>query len=168
MEGITDPVVIGVIGGPHGVRGTVKVKPTGDGRHLRKGIEPFVKDQRRRILAARTTPKGFLVDLDGISDRRDTDSLRGAEMVLDRTELDAPEDDEIYVADLTGRRVFDEAGRSLGVVFETFETAAHEVLVVRDEENKGEPEFYVPFTLEHVPEVDPGSGRLVVRLPEED
>ena len=168
MDGIADPVVIGVISAPHGVRGTVRVKPTGDGRHLRKGIEPSVNDQRRRILTARHTLKGFLVDLDGVSSRRDTDSLRGAEMVLDRTELDTPEDDEIYVADLAGMKVFDEAGRSLGVVSETFETAAHEVLVVRNEDDKTAPEIYVPFTLEHVPEVDPASQRLVVRVPDED
>lgn len=168
MDGITDPMVIGVIGAPHGVHGTVRVKPTGDGRHLRQGIEPLVGDRRRRIRAVRPTPKGFLVDLEDINSRGETDSLRGAEMVLDRAELDAPEEDEIYVADLIGMKVLDEDGRTLGTVAETFETLAHEVLVVRDEEDGGSRELYVPFTLEHVPDVDSGSGRLMVRLPEED
>jgi 16S rRNA processing protein RimM len=35
--------------------------------------------------------------------------------------------------------------------------------VVRKEE---EPDLYVPFTLEHIPEVDLVAGRVVVRPPE--
>ena len=60
---LIDPVAIGRIVGAHGVRGTVKVKALGSGRHLRKGVEPLVDDERRRILTARETPKGFLVDI---------------------------------------------------------------------------------------------------------
>jgi 16S rRNA processing protein RimM len=58
--------------------------------------------------------------------------------------------------------VLDEAGERLGQVAETFETAAHEVLVVRLEGG----DLLVPFTLEHVPGVDLGSGRITVRPPE--
>jgi len=164
-NGLSDAVVIGVVAAPHGVRGTVRVKPPGSGRHLREGIEPIVKGERRRILAARETPKGFLVDLEGIGDRELAASLRGAEMLLDREDLDAPEADEFYLGDLVGLSVYDEAGTCLGSVADSFETPAHEVLVVRD---GSAAEHYVPFTFEHVPTVDLEGGRIVVSLPEAD
>ena len=157
-------MAIGVVVTPHGVRGTLRVRALGPGRHLREGTEPVVAGMRRRICAARQTPKGFLLDLDGIEDRRDANALRGRELMLDREELDAPEEGEFYVADLVGLTAVSEAGKVLGTVADTFETAAHELLVVREE--KSRQDLYLPFTMEHVPLVDLQTGRIVVRPPE--
>jgi 16S rRNA processing protein RimM len=162
---LADPVVIGVISAPHGVRGTVRVRPPGSGRHLRRGVEPVVEGKRRRILASRQTPKGFLIDLEGIGDRDLAGSLRGSELILDREELDAPDAEEFYVGDLVGLGVYDAVGTRIGSVADILETPAHEILLIRDDED--EPaEHYVPFTHEHVPTVDPEGGRVVVNLPE--
>jgi 16S rRNA processing protein RimM len=161
---LADPVVIGVISAPHGVRGTVRVRPPGSGRHLRHGVEPVVDGERRRILAARQTPKGFLVDLEGVEDRDLAASLCGIELILDREELDVPEEEEFYVGDLVGLEAYDEAGTRIGSVADVLETPAHEILFIRGDEE--EPaERYVPFTHEHVPTVDPEGGRVVIDLP---
>jgi 16S rRNA processing protein RimM len=160
----SDPVVIGVVLAPHGVRGTLQVRATGSGRHLREGVEPVVAGRRRRISRVRRTPKGFLVDLEGVEDRAGAHAVNGADLVLDRSELDAPEEGEFYVGDLVGLGAMNEAGEVVGIVEETFETPAHEVMVIRKEE--GAPVLYVPFTLEHVPEVDLEGGVVVVRPPE--
>jgi len=163
VEGLSDPVAIGVVVAPHGVRGTLRVRPLGSGKHLRRGMEPVVAGAKRRISATRETPKGFLVDVEGIGSREDATSLKGEELFLDRAELDAPEEGEFYVADLVGLTAVDAAGESVGIVEDTFETAAHEVLVVR---GKGVQYLYVPFTLEHIPVLDLESGRVVIRPPE--
>ena len=153
-----------MISAPHGVRGTVRVRPPGSGRHLRRGVEPFVDGERRRILASRQTPKGFLVDLEGVGDRDLAASLRGSELILDREELDAPDEEEFYVGDLVGLEVYDGVGTRIGRVADVLETPAHEILFIRDDEE--EPaEHYVPFTHEHVPTIDPEVGRVVVDLP---
>lgn len=162
MEGLLDPVMIGLIVAPHGVRGTLKVKAPGSGRHLREGAEPFVEGERRRILAARQTPKGFLMDLEGVTSREEAARLRGTELLLDRGELDVPGDDEFYVGDLVGLVAYEVRGENIGSVVDVLETPAHEVLVLRDESGV---EHYVPFTVEHVPMVDPEVGRVVVNLP---
>ncbi len=162
---LTNPVVIGVVVALHGVRGTLKVKAPGSGRHLRRGVEPVVKGERRRILTARETPKGFLVDLEGIGDRELAAGLRGAELFLDREELDAPEEEEFYVGDLVGLVVYDESGTRIGSVADLFETPAHEVLVVQGDEPS--VEHHVPFTVEHVPTVDTEGECVVVNLPKE-
>ena len=105
------------------------------------------------------------MDLEGIGDRSEAAALRGEDLVLDRSELDALEEDEVYVDDLVGLLAVGEAGEVLGTVQETFETPAHEVLVVREESDA--PARYVPFTREHVPGLDLASGRITVRPPEE-
>jgi 16S rRNA processing protein RimM len=158
----SDPVVIGVIVAPHAVRGTVRVRPFGSGRHIREGLEPVVAGRRRRISHVRETPKGFLVDLEGVVDRKGAVALKGEELVLERRELDTPQEGEYYVGDLIGLVAMNETGEILGTVDETFETPAHEILVVRKEGDV----LYVPFTLEHVPEVDLDAGHVVVRPPE--
>lgn len=157
-----DPVVIGVIVGPHGVRGAVRVRPSGTGDHLRDGMSPQVAGVRRRILTSRPTPKGFLLDLEGVDDRLAATGLKGETLVLDRSELDGPEEGEFYVGDLVGLTAMDESGKRIGEVRETFETAAHEVLVIRTEKE----DVFVPFTMEHVPDVDLTAGSLTVRPPE--
>jgi len=143
VDDLSDPVAIGVVVAPHGVRGTLRVRALGAGKHLRKGKKPVVAGVRRRISTARQTPKGFL---------------------LDREELDAPEEGEFYVADLVGLTAVNDAGEVVGKVIDTFETAAREILVVREEEDR--QDLYLPFTLEHVPEVDLWAGQVLIRLPE--
>jgi 16S rRNA processing protein RimM len=161
----SDPVEIGRVVAPHGRRGTIRVRAAGSGRHLREGIEPYVAGRRRRISRVRWTPKGFLVDLEDVEHRSEADGLRGEGLVLDRRELDAPEEDEFYVDDLVGLTAVGEDGEVLGSVAETFETPAHEVLVVRTSEDS--PVVYVPFTREHVPRVDLAEARVTVRPPQE-
>jgi 16S rRNA processing protein RimM len=104
------------------------------------------------------------VDLEGIGHRSEADALRGEGLILERRELDAPEEDEVYVDDLVGLIAVGESGEVLGKVEDTFETPAHEVLVVRESEDA--PPFYVPFTHEHVPRVDLSARRVNVRPPE--
>ena len=163
---LSDPVVIGFVAAPHGTRGTVKVRPAGSGRHLREGVEPVIAGRRMRISHVRQTSKGFLVDLEGVGDRSQAAALRGEELRLDRRELDAPEEGEFYVGDLLGLRAVNGAGEVVGTVEETFETPAHEILVIRNREEPALPEHYVPFTAEHVPELDLAAGRVVIRPPE--
>jgi 16S rRNA processing protein RimM len=163
MDELSDPVVIGVVVAPHGVRGTLRVRALGPGRHLREGTEPVVAGMRRRISAARQTSKGFLLDLEGVKSRADAKALGDEELLLDRKELDVPEEGEYYVTDLVGLTAVNDAGEVVGKVMDTFETAAHEVLVVREDDRE---DLYLPFTLEHVPEVDLRAGQVLIRPPE--
>jgi 16S rRNA processing protein RimM len=164
VEDLSDPVAIGVVVTPHGLRGTLRVRAIGAGKHLREGKEPVVAGVRRRISSARQTPKGYLLDLEGVESRTDARPLRGEQLLLDREELDSTKEGEFYVADLIGLTAVNEADEVLGTVADTFETAAHEVLVVREEKER--QDLYLPFTMEHVPQVDLQTGRIVVRPPE--
>jgi 16S rRNA processing protein RimM len=164
VDELSDPVAIGVVVAPHGVRGTLRVRALGAGKHLREGNEPVIAGVRRQISSARQTPKGFLLDLEGVESRTDAQPLRGEQLLLDRSQLDSTEEGEFYVADLVGLTAVSDAGEVLGKVADTFETAAHEVLVVREE--RGGQDLFLPFTFEHVPELNLQKGHVVVRPPE--
>jgi 16S rRNA processing protein RimM len=130
-------------------------------------VEPFVGGGRRRILESQETGKGFLLDLEGVGSREEAEVLRSEELILDRSELDGTGEEEFYVQDLVGLAAFTESGERLGAVSEVFDTPAHEILVILSEAEEA-TETLVPFTLEHVPEVEVEEGKVVVRLPEPD
>jgi 16S rRNA processing protein RimM len=133
-------------------------------------VEPFISGARHRILEVRETGKGFLLDLEGVGSREDAEALRSGELKLDRSELDDTAEDEFYVEDLIGLAAFSESGEMLGTVSEVFDSPAHEVLVIRSEpgESGDISELLVPFTSEHVPDVELDTGRIVARPPEPD
>jgi 16S rRNA processing protein RimM len=164
VEDLSDPVAIGVVVAPHGISGTLRVRSLGAGKHLRKDTEPVLAGVRRRISAVRQTPKGFLLDLDGIESRSDAQPLGGEVLLLEREQLDVLDAGEFYVADLVGLTAVNDTGGVVGTVVDTFQTAAHEVLVVRKE--RGRQDLYLPFTMEHVPEVDLETRRVLIRPPE--
>ena len=142
----------------------MRVRAPGSGQHLRRGVEPVVNGERHRILVSRQTPKGFLIDLEGIDSRDLAASLRGSELILDREELDAPDEEEFYVGDLVGLEVYDETGTYIGSVVDILDTPAHEVLLVQNDEES--TEHYIPFTREHVPVIDLEGRCIGVNLPE--
>ena len=92
-------------------------------------MEPVVGGARRRISAARETPKGFLVDVEGVGSREAATLLKGEELLIDRGDLDLPR--RVSSTWQTSSDRIDDAGEVVGVVSDSFETAAHEVLVVR-------------------------------------
>ncbi len=104
------------------------------------------------------------MDMEGVDSRAQAVELRGRELILDRIELDDLDEGEFYVGDLIGMTAFDETGNNLGAVDEVIETPAHEILLLRKEDK----ELYVPFTLEHVPHVDPEHRSLTVAPPVEE
>jgi 16S rRNA processing protein RimM len=76
--------------------------------------------------------------------------------------LDDLEDEEFYVGDLVGMKAVSALGEDFGEVVEVISTPAHEILVLEG----GDEQRYVPFTLEHVPELDVAAHSLVVNPPE--
>jgi 16S rRNA processing protein RimM len=104
----------------------------------------------------------FLVELEGVSDRESANALKGQPVCVLRDELPAPDEDQLYVADLVGCRAEDLQGRALGEVAEVFFSGAHETLVIRGENG----EFMLPFVDAMVVQVDLEFRRLVCDPPE--
>jgi 16S rRNA processing protein RimM len=122
--------------------------------------EPGAEPRPLKGLSGKIVPSGLIAKIRGCSDREAAAALKGSELALDRADLPEPEEDEFYLADLLRLEVRTVSGRELGRVERFLETGAGGVvLVIVDVMGR---ERMVPFSEEHVPEVDLAAGRLSV------
>lgn len=160
-------LLIGRIGGAHGVRGLVRVTSftaepddlTAYGRPTDAGGHPvpmqIVGQSKGQLLAK----------IDGVSDRDAAEGWRGVDLFITRAALPEPEEpDAFYHADLQGLPVEDLSGRALGTVKAIHDFGAGDVLELAGP--AGETR-YLPFTRDAVPTVDLAGGRLIADPPEE-
>jgi 16S rRNA processing protein RimM len=155
-------VELGTVGAPFGVRGWVKVNSYTDPPEqvfarrrlkLRRDGAPTTY----RIEATGKSGGRLTAKLAGVDDRDAAAALRGAAIVLARTELPAVAAQDYYQTDLIGCEVFDLDGLRLGVVRHFVDTPAHVLMVV-----VGEREFWVPAVPKHLRRVDLRLRRVVV------
>lgn len=161
-----DRVCVGVIVGPHGIRGQVRVKSfTAEPEDI-TAYGPMTDETGRVFdLDVVGRSKGVvLCVVAGVDDRNGAEALRGVRLHVARAVLPEPdEDDEFYHADLIGLVVEFADGVALGRVAAVYDFGAGDVLEVRAD-NGGVT--MVPFTREAVPVIDIAGGRLVAeRLP---
>lgn len=127
------------------------------------------RDQWRQVTVKRwkAQGKGYVVKLDGFDDATAADTLRGATIWMDRSDLPAPAADEYYWSQLTGLQVFgrdeQQAAVLLGVVHELFETGANDVMVVRPcAGSVDQEERWIPWHAPLILQVDLAAQRIDV------
>ncbi|MEQ9491808.1 MAG: ribosome maturation factor RimM [Alphaproteobacteria bacterium] len=160
-----DRLLVGVITGPHGVRGAVRVKSF--------TAEPDgIADYGRLTDKTGTTAfdlhvtgmaKGLVIaSIDGINDRNMSETLKGMELYVERAalpEIDAS--DEYYFADLIGLNAVTADGDACGSVLAVHDFGAGSVLELRLVDGDT---VFLPFTDAAVPSVNLSEGTLVADL----
>jgi 16S rRNA processing protein RimM len=158
---------LGVITGPHGVRGQVRVKSFTENPEDIAAYGGLSDAQGRAYRLSLTgSAKGVLLArIEGVSDREAAEALKGTRLYVDRSALPAIEEEETYYhADLIGLRVEDASGRRIGRIREVQNFGAGDMLEVQGE--AGESLLFA-FTRQAVPVVDIDGGKVVVDPPEE-
>jgi 16S rRNA processing protein RimM len=160
-----DLLLIGVIAGPFGIKGLVKMKSfTDQPEYLRRRLRQiFVGKKLTPYTLTKLhehKPGVLLLTLDGIVTREAVDELRGADVFIRRTDAAPLGDDEYYIHDLLGMQVSTVDGQALGPVREVIETGVHEVLVVT---RPGQSDALIPLVREFIAELDIPGRRVVVR-----
>ena len=125
---------------------------------------PLLDDKGNAALSlvkAREHKGALVVKAEGVYDRTAAEKLKGLKLYVDRADLPDTDEDEYYVTDLIGMDVVDTAGNAVGKVVNVDNFGAGDLLDVKPLEGVS---FYVPFTLDHVPEVHLAEGRVVVDL----
>lgn len=156
-------VVVGRIGGAHGVRGGVHVtsatQPPDNILHYRPWwIDAGAGFRPVSVTSIKGHGDGFVATIEGVDDRDGAERLRGSEIAVPRSVLPALDPDrEYYWQDLVGLDVIDQHGASLGPVRELMETGANDVLVIGE---AGTRPVLVPFVEGVVLTVDLEGGRI--------
>ena len=161
-------IVLGDILGAHGLRGEVRVRPTGDSFDNLRGAESLwlgrgLEDRTARRVAVLGGGAGrgseLRLHLEGFDDRDAAESLRGWKLMGEVGALPKLPSGEYYWHELVGCQVESESGFVAGRVQEIWETGAHDVLLVVDEQGVRR---LVPTATALMKSVDLDARRIVV------
>jgi 16S rRNA processing protein RimM len=162
-------VTIGRIAGVHGIKGYVKVHCEADSFPvLANGNTVIVRDpggasRELKIVDARPQGRLLLLRLTGVSDRTAAETLRGSDLLVEKSSLPELEPDTYYWADIAGLSVVSADGRPLGIVESLIETGSNDVYVVKTPDAG---EILVPAIASVVLEIDLNRGIMRVELPD--
>ncbi len=160
----TSNVTLGKIVGVHGVQGWLKVfsytQPVEnifqyDNWQLKRETGEVIS---RRVTGHKGQGKSLRVQLEGVSDRDQAQSMVGLEISTDRAELPDLDQGEFYWRDLVGLTVRDTQGVELGVITDMMETGSNDVMLLKDSKDKS---LAIPWTPEVVVQVDLAQSLLI-------
>ena len=146
---MTDHVVVGRVGKPHGIGGAFVVEhPSDDAARFAVGAKLFAGDAAVRVEESKRSGGRLVITLDRPVER-------GTELRVPSSSLPPPEPDSFYVFQLVGLEVVEEGGRGLGKVKDVANYAANDVL----ELDSG---TLLPLVEACVQEIDLEGRRIVV------
>ena len=160
---LENPVLMGVIGAAQGLRGEVRVKSfTEDPMAIGEYGTLYGKDgQPFEVLEIRPHKEMVVMRFRGINNRDQAEALNGAELFVERDNLD-DEDldaDEFFYADLEGLEARDAQGNSYGIVTAIFDFGAGDILELTQ---AGKRAQLIPFSESSVLEIDFEGGTLLI------
>ncbi|NQU38045.1 MAG: ribosome maturation factor RimM [Actinobacteria bacterium] len=161
-------VVVGRVGRPNGVRGSVFVLPLTDEPELRfePGALLFAGPPADRELVVdelRFHNGKMIVTFMDSRSREDAESLRHSVLEVNVAAAESPEDpDEYYDRQLHGLRVVDPAGIEVGTVLTVLHLPSQDVLEVRLADG---PIRLIPFVKQIASDVDLALGTVTVDAP---
>ncbi|THJ66954.1 ribosome maturation factor RimM [Arthrobacter echini] len=159
-------VLVARIGKPHGIKGEVTVQLFTDAPEDRFDTGEVFRVEGAAVTEltvgqARWNKDILIVGFERIGDRNQAETLRGARLFIDTSEVQDEDDDAWYEHELVGldARV---DGVSVGTVTALRTMAVQDLLVVELTDGH---EAYVPFVGDIVPEVNPEEGFIVITPP---
>lgn len=161
-----DALVVGLILGPHGVRGEVRVDPRTDvpGRFAPGAVLQCDDIGPLTVAAIRGDAAKPIMRFEGYDTREAAESLRRKFLRVARAESRRATAGAYLWADLVGVRVETPEGATLGVVRDLLRAGENDVLVIADEAGR---ERLLPMLESVVKVVDVEAGRIVA-IPQEE
>ena len=163
-------LVVGRLRKPHGLKGEFTIFPLTStpeavfmaGSRLMRVDLGGVELGEVVVESAKPYHREWLLKFRGVADRDTLDSFRGQFLSADATVLTEPQGDEVYLHELVGFSVRNEAGEPLGIVSSLYELASGLMIEVQGPKR----EFLLPYKKDFVVGVERGDRRLVVRVPD--
>lgn len=168
---MAQPLAVGRIIRPHGIRGEVSVEVRTDSPDQRfaagsvLGTDP-AKAGPLTVASSRWHAGRLLVRFVETADRTQAEQLRGVWLTVAASEVRPPRDpDEFHDSQLVGLAVVTASGDVVGMVTDVLHHG-QDLLVVEPGVGTGlTPEVLVPFVAEIVVRVDLAAARLIINPP---
>ena len=143
----------------HGVRGEVKIEPWADEAAFLTRFRRFYLDGAPvKVLSCRVHKTMCIAALEGVDDVNAAQALKGKVLFIDRDDAQLPKG-TVFLQDILGARVVDEAGTELGTLAEVLPEPSASVYVIR-----GERELLIPDVPAFILDKDADRGVVTVRL----
>ncbi len=171
-------IEIGEIVAPQGLKGEVRVNPSSDfpERFIEKGWR-WLRDKNNFNPRKIYLLKGYqipgknlyVLQLEGIENRNDAENLRGAKLLVEKSDRPELPEDEYHISDLINLEVYHQVtGENIGVVTNLF-FAGNDLLEIQlhhqlTEQNKP-VKALIPFVKEIVPVVSLAEKRIEINPP---
>lgn len=159
-----DLIIVGQIGGVHGVKGAIRVFSFTEPKTQLLEYKPwFVEKQGQwETLAyhsAHWHGESLLVQFENINDRDKAQALTNKKIAVKRHCLPPLAPSEYYWIDLIGLSVYTREGVFLGLVENLMETGANDVLIVKD----GSRSRLIPYLLnQYIDSIDLSKKQIIV------
>ena len=149
----------GEIVSTHGIQGEVKILPWADSPEFLLSFRTlYLNGQPYTVQSSRVHKTCVLAKLQGIDNPEDATLLRGKVVSIDRSQVKLPKG-TVFIADLIGCRVLDDAGAEIGKIKDVLDYPGNSVYVV-----KGEHEYMIPAVKQFILSTDVDGNRMDVKL----
>ena len=155
-------ITVGTVVNAHGIRGEVKVNPSGFDPEFIAGFKTLdIGGQAVQVRAARVHKSTVLLALPGVDTMDDALALKGKAVAIRRTDARLPKG-QYFDAELEGCTVLDDAtGEELGKLDKVLHYPAHKVYQVRG----GAHEYLIPAVPEvFIAAIDPEAETIRVHM----
>lgn len=161
-----DYLQVGVITSTHGIRGEVKVFPTTDDASRFQSLKNVILDTGREKLSLEIERvkyfKQFVIlkfkEIDNIND---IEKYRKMPLLVSREDAVELGEDEYFIADMLGMKVFTDEGEEFGTLKDIMETGANDVYII---DTKMHGEVLIPAIKDCILDVDTEGQKMTIHL----
>lgn len=157
---------VGVITGTHGIRGEVKVFPTTDDPARFKKLKKVFLDTGKEYLEMEIEQVKFfkqfaILKFKGYDSINEIEKYKKKSLLVDRAHAVKLKENEYFIADLLGLKVYTDEEQLLGTLSDVLQTGANDVYVVKMEDDR---EVLIPAIRDCILSVDIEERRMKVHL----
>ena len=161
-------LLVGKIAKAHGIKGWVKAHFYVENPKMLDDLPLYDKEDNEtrffKVKVKSQMKNQWLTEIEGVSDRNESETLQGIELWVDRENLPRTQkEDEFYIEDLIGIQAIDKSGNHVGVIEAVENYGAGDLLLIKPPQDNS---FYIAFTKENVPEIDIDNDMVTVIIPE--
>ena len=130
---------VGRVSGTHHLKGAIKVTSNIDNLEILSGNKVMIElpSGEVKILTIKKVSsmidKKWIVEFEELTNKTDAGLIQNG-VIKVRRDLLGIEEDEFLANDVMGMKVITESGEDIGEVVDIYETAAHDIYVIEDEE----------------------------------
>lgn len=157
---------VGAVTAPHGVHGEIRVFPTTDDPGRFDDLDEVILERKsgretHAVESVKYIKNMVILKLSGIETMDEAQLCRGCSLYVPREKGVPLAENEYYIADMIGMRVYTDDEKIFGRLTDVMQTGANDVYVVHSDEYG---EVLIPAIKACIMNVDVEAGRMTVHL----